>query len=655
MQRLSKYIVVVAIFIATTMLQSCTDFLNKDPYSDIKLENFYKDEKQAELALTGIYSSIGSDYTYGYYLSCRFTSGTDDMIFSRNYSTWNVSLFTANDATNELEQSYRALFQGINLANIFIEKVSVSNIDETKKQRFLAEARFLRAFYYFDLVRWFGDVPLRLESVTSSATSETTKPKSDVLDVYQKAIIPDLVYASEHALSKGDSDYQIGRVTKAAANGILQRVYLAIAGVKNDEKRGAYEEFTKEKCYQNVIKYGKLIVDSRQYNLIDEYKQIFLNEIQSIASDEEVIFEAQFKNLRQGGIEEHGRIGNMNGVQVFMSGLTDPYAYAYNYAALSLLYDYDKSTGDRNEDKRYIWNVAPFKVALNNKLDTIYAMNPDTNQPELDADGDKVIEKVIYTTDRVAGFTYVGNFTTRNPGKFRRVSFTELEDGVLRMERKKVEMPSGQQKTLYLCYKQMPAETYKTGDDGTGHMYLLNDDGSKTRLSKHQYLVTEGFVWKQIPNGSLQMKTLESGAIDKNFTSINFPLLRYADVLLMMAEANIQLGQLSDAIPFVNKVRERAGVPDLDAYVTGDQTLFFKELVDERNRELCFEGIRRHDLVRWGIYGDKLKELNDLMIAEPINKNSKWMLRHGENYKKELEILPTPLSEMNINLGMKEE
>ncbi|MDC1106476.1 RagB/SusD family nutrient uptake outer membrane protein [Prolixibacteraceae bacterium] len=653
MKRLSKYIVVVFALMATTVFQSCSDFLNKDPYSSIKLDNFYQNDIQANLALTGIYSILGSDYTYGYYLSSRFTSGTDAMVFSRNYNSWNVPLFTVNNSTKEIEDTYRTLYEGVNLANVFIDKVSAStSISDTSKARFLAEARFLRAFFYFDLVRWFGEVPMRIKPVLSGSTEETTLAKSRVLDIYRDVIIPDLEYTVANGMTKHDTNYAVGRVTKSAALGILQRVYLSIAGVKNDANRGEYPDFAKEICFQKTIDYGNQIVNSHKYGLLSDYKQIFLNEIKGDLSDEEVIFEVQFENLRAGGVNEHGRIGNMNGVQVSLSGLTDPYAYAYNYAGLSLTYDYAKSTGDENEDKRYIWNIAPFKVGLNNVLDTVYVMNSETDLPEVDENGEKIIDKVIFTTNRTEGFTFVGNSYTRNPGKFRRVSFNEMEDGVLRMERLKAEEPSGKSKTLYVCYKMMPSDIYKTGDDGTGYMYRIDGSGNKVRLSIHKYMSKEGSVWKQIPNGSLPMNKLEPGAIDKNFTGINFPILRYADVLLMNAEAYVHKNELAAAVPLVNQIRQRAGVPNLDPVVTSDQTRFFNEIVDERNRELCFEGTRRHDLIRWGLYKTKLDELNELMLNEPINKNQQWLLRSGENYKEELEVLPTPQKETNINIGI---
>lgn len=652
MQRLTKYTIVVAILFVSTMFQSCSDFLNREPYSTIKLDKFYQDENQANLALTGIYSIIGSDYTYGYYLSSRFTCGTDAMVFSRNYSTWNVALNTANNSTKEIEDTYRTLYEGVNLANTFIDKVNASTtIDDAAKLRLTAQARFLRAFFYFDLVRWFGDVPMRTKPVLSGSTEDTSIKKSKVLDIYKDLIIPDLEFAGEHTYSKGDTDYEVGRITKSAAWGILQRVYLTIAGVKNDTERGNYPDFDKTACYGKVLEFGKKVQSAARYSLIPEYKDIFLNEIKGSVNDQEVMFEVQFTNMRSSGRNEHGRNGNINGIQCSLAGLTDPYAYAYSYAGLSLVYDYEESTGDANDDKRYLWNIAPFKVGFNNVLDTTYVVD-DAGQPVLDANGFKQIDHVLFTTKKVAGFTYIGNNHTRYPGKFRRISFDEMENGVYRTERLKAQLPSGKNKTIYTCYKQMPSTEYLIGNDGEDYAYVLNDDGSEKRLSPHFYLVAEGKVWKQLANSSLPLKKLESGEIDKNYTGINFPILRYADVLLMMAEAHIQLGQLNDAVPFVNQIRRRAGLPNLTNDIIADQTRFFNELVDERNRELCYEGVRRHDLVRWGLFGSKLQDLNSLMKAEPISKGQSWMLRSGENYSVDNDILPTPLKETNINIGL---
>lgn len=90
----------------------------------------------------------------------------------------------------------------------------------------------------------------------------------------------------------------------------------------------------------------------------------------------------------------------------------------------------------------------------------------------------------------------------------------------------------------------------------------------------------------------------------QNNTSCNFPIVRYADVLLMAAEAGLKANGSADAtaVEYYNQVRRRAyGYPPNTPAPGVDVTTFtMQDIMDERSRELCFEGIRRQDLIRWG-------------------------------------------------------
>ncbi|MBB4034189.1 hypothetical protein GGR21_000074 [Dysgonomonas hofstadii] len=87
---------------------------------------------------------------------------------------------------------------------------------------------------------------------------------------------------------------------------------------------------------------------------------------------------------------------------------------------------------------------------------------------------------------------------------------------------------------------------------------------------------------------------------NKNFTPINFPILRYSDILLILAETENELNGPADAYQYINRVRNRAGLGDLDAINTPTKADFTDALKKERAMELCFEAIRRWDLIRWG-------------------------------------------------------
>lgn len=96
---------------------------------------------------------------------------------------------------------------------------------------------------------------------------------------------------------------------------------------------------------------------------------------------------------------------------------------------------------------------------------------------------------------------------------------------------------------------------------------------------------------------------------NKNYTPINFPILRYSDVLLMLAETENELNGPANAYQYINKVRNRAGLEDLDATTTPSKADFSDAVKKERAMELCFEALRRWDLIRWGNFYATMQEM----------------------------------------------
>jgi hypothetical protein len=152
-----------------------------------------------------------------------------------------------------------------------------------------------------------------------------------------------------------------------------------------------------------------------------------------------------------------------------------------------------------------------------------------------------------------------------------------------------------------------------------------------------------------------------ASATDPNYTSINFPILRYSDVLLMYAEAAIGGRYGSEApsqkaLDCMNAVRQRAGLAD---FTTTSHDAFFNELVDERLRELCFEALRKQDLIRWNLLEDKLAHLaNSIKFNAAYNPNTavqKAFLEATENFDKARNlILPYPQQEVEINASLEQ-
>lgn len=135
------------------------------------------------------------------------------------------------------------------------------------------------------------------------------------------------------------------------------------------------------------------------------------------------------------------------------------------------------------------------------------------------------------------------------------------------------------------------------------------------------------------------------------YTTINYPILRYSDVLLMYAEASNELsGPTQEAYDCVVKVRTRAGVATLPIGSYDKDS--FRELVrNERGRELCFESIRRFDLIRWGIYVKEMNKYTEWAADERWSKSAKASraANMGGYIKPMHVLLPIPAIELGVN------
>lgn len=261
------------------LFSSCSDWLDVTPVDTRTTENFYTTPSQMEQALIGVYngllplstyallmSEVRSDNTWCGELSTAQRDYMDISSFNPNIST----IATVRDAWNDL-------FEIVSRANLFLSKVDGVNytIEGIKEQQ-IGEARFLRALAYFDLVRYYGRVPLTLVPQTISEAMST--PQSEAVEIYEKVIIPDLEYAVG-SLTEEPKDYlgrksASGRATLTAAKALLGRVYLTMAGFP------LYDETKKElarELLEEVIDYADATGKFWAKNA-SEWQRMWINE-----------------------------------------------------------------------------------------------------------------------------------------------------------------------------------------------------------------------------------------------------------------------------------------------------------------------------------------------------------------------------------------
>ena len=163
-------IAILSLLVTCTMT-SC-EFLEKDP-SKIVPENYFQNEAEARNFLIGVYSNLGQPSFYGdAYMAL---AGGDDLSCYAGSTgrISNVGLICNNTTTSDaaVTNFWLDLYNGIERANMFLEGiVKVPDMDEKVRLQYESEARFLRAFYYFNLVQNWGDVPFKTESTHSTGS-----------------------------------------------------------------------------------------------------------------------------------------------------------------------------------------------------------------------------------------------------------------------------------------------------------------------------------------------------------------------------------------------------------------------------------------------------------------------------------------------------
>ena len=233
------------------LFASCSDLLDEESYSETGKGNYLNNAKEAETVLQGVYKNLANEYTYSYHLSLLFTISTDiaQCEGSSTTSFREIPTNSHNASTSQISRTWQQLYSAIYDANDFIETVSDrmdgwGSSDRELAAIYLGEARALRALFYFELVRWYGNVVL-MTSTADSRKKDEDYEQSAAEDVYAY-IEEDLKYAAEvlpWAVDDTKRTSNAYRFSKGAALGLLAKVYCTWAGYPvRDESKWAEAE-----------------------------------------------------------------------------------------------------------------------------------------------------------------------------------------------------------------------------------------------------------------------------------------------------------------------------------------------------------------------------------------------------------------------------
>ena len=483
---------------------SCSDEFTENPRINVEdLETFFLEEDNVEAAVIGIYDLM--QYNYGRNWSSVFLVKLlpgDDANAAGGNSEDQPQLQAIDDYVDvsssnaSITSIWDIFYRTISLSNLVINNISDSNL--SNKDRALAEAKFMRAWCYFELTTMFGDIPLRL--TVPEKAEDFGILKSSRADIYTQ-IESDLTAAIADLPGKGASDSF--RASKETAEALM----------------------------------GKVLVFQEKYS---ESIPFFESVINNTAVDLEVNPADVWSINKEFGKESLFEIGYIS-------------TTARDWGNLAW--------GGRNESNLHIQLMGPR--------------------------GDGIFD--------LTGTGLINGWGFNLPSKKLIDAFEDAGD----INRK--------------------AATIMTEEE------LINAGGSVNAS-----LATGGVIWDY--EGAIRIKystktedTSEDGVKELNY-STNFRLLRYAEVLLLAAEAYNKDGQDAKARIELDKVRNRAGLANINTGTTG--TALFDAIVNEKFLELAHEGQRFWDLVRWGKAATELS---------------------GTGYTSKNDLYPIPITEIDKN------
>lgn len=506
--------------------------------NELTTDTYFKSEGQVQQAVNAVYAIL---QTPGLYQRTIFFA-MDNMAYeqvmnpSAEADKIQYSNFTFDANHGSIRDYWKNCYAGINRANFVINheeainKIPEAFMTKVMKNKYIGEAQFLRALFYFLLVTRFGDVPLYLE-IPEDGEGLARTPKAEIW----AQIETDLISAAEKCLPKITEVK--GRATSGAAWALLGKAHLFQANESNDQA-----DYTAAK---NA--FSHIINDPENYSLEDRYLNNFEEETEH---GPESIFEVEFNPAL--GVDNLWTSDNGSGLnECTLRGMEYGFANWYNVTPIGDLVKEFETLADNGvkADPRLGYCIYQTGDLYNNGADTVMIIN-DT------------------------------------------IRF--WEDGVLKTE---------------VWYR---------------------------------------YGWRKYQNYYKQK-------YESYYSGINTKVIRLADVLLMMAEVENELGNIPDAIDYLNQVRNRAdvmmpnyGTPAMEAiYPVSNKEQLRIVIEHERKIELCSEQVRFNDLVRWR----RLEAFIQEVLPEVVKfRRDAVNFDASKNY-----LWPIPQAEIDLNPAITQE
>ena len=566
--------------ISFSFVLSCHDDLNQSPIDPDSFteENVFATVDDAKGALAKLYASLALTGQTG-------PAGNADIAdIDEGFSQFSRMLFNLNEITTDhavvgwgdpglpdlhgmywsssndfTEAMYYRLAQEVSFCNSFIS--NAQDLSGEQVSIFIAEARFLRAYAYYNLLDLYGNVPLTTEISTELPT------QSNRVEMF--AFIENELLEISSVLPASN---EYGRVNITAAQALLSRLYL------NSETwtgQPRYSECVEHS--QNVMNSGYSLNTNDANGNGTAYDELFLADNDVNGAQNEFIFALNFD-----GMQSQTWGGTTFLVHAAIGGTMNPGEFGVNGGWGGL-----RTT--KNLVNQFSVDIDALNSSLGNQSDWGLVGNATPNGwdgPDLEMYQIGAQEFAVYA-ELVSGEI-----------KFRfnedwGVNFGDNgSDGTLESGGANIAVSAG----TYYIVMDLSSETYSITPFTSDRRGMFYSDGQNLEIEsippfEDGYAVSK---WKNIDSNGNQGSDSAG-----NFCDTDIPLIRLAEIYLNYAEATIRggSGDVGTAVSLINEIRERAYGNSSGNISSGDLTLDF--ILDERSRELYWEGLRRTDLVRF--------------------------------------------------------
>ena len=572
---MKKYKLFITLAASLFLTSSCYD-LDVYPEDQLSSGTFFQTQDHADQIMMGVYSQMQSDDIFGRQFALDCLGGIGSGYDPASYAV--IGRGTYNSTSGLVTGKFKNLYEGIARANILLQNVDRCDMSDELKLRYKAEARFMRALYYFTLMDFFGPVPVYDENtIVAEDFMNMLEPRKSLEEV-RKLSIDDLDNADTYLPTEWDAS-NAGRATKAAAMSLKGKVLLY-----------AKEYEAAKECFEAVVtnkegKYG-------EKELYPDYAGLF-----KPGGDEssEMIF----------AIQNIGGVGQDFGMPTtFYMGSRASYGSCWNnvMASIDFVDSYECKNGEPFDWNDYFEG---------------YNENIDIRKEVLYAKLDNSKKVVTYPASREKLLEMYENRDPRMKASII-LPYTHYAGWV----------------------KNAPKDTEfilleKQGD--------AHENNGFIRVNQNYQL----YLWRKfVAEGNMD------GAINNRAdTPINFPIIRLADVYLMLAECYNQMenGDQEKAVYYINKVRNRASVnmPEIN---NGDSWMeartkeeVFARIRHERAVELAAEGWSFSDMRRWGLLEEVAGPVKDI-----VNKKLYDRVVNERDY-----LWPIPQDEIDKNPNLR--